>query len=72
MVTLLVRIVARNRPDLGETEAAVEVRCLGRIRYPQPDPESAQLHQYFLYEGSRRREDPLTGRQSMIEQLLVR
>src|ERR671916_2724210 len=34
-----------DRPDLGETEAAVEVRCLGYVRYPQPDPESAQLHQ---------------------------
>jgi len=37
MVTLRVRIVARNRPDLGETEAAVEVRCLGRVRYLRPE-----------------------------------
>jgi hypothetical protein len=71
MVTLRVRIVTRNHPDLGETDAPAEVRCRGHVRYPQPDPESSQLQQYFLYEGSRQRENPLNGRQSTIEQLLA-
>jgi hypothetical protein len=65
MVTLRVRIVARNRPDLGETEAAVEAALVeSDTRSPTPNLPSSTSDPYTKGRGDGKIRSPVGNRRS--------